>query len=685
MSVFPSTDYQHNKDDLNIIAHMEKFYTDTISVNQALWSEAEIDARFEAGDQELIDVMYGSISSRSKFSFNRIRRMVNMVSGYQRKNRKSIIAVPMENGDADTADEYTKIMMWCAQREGILETVSDSFHDALITGISMLHVWLDYRTDPVSGDIKVDHCSYNSFLIDPYFRKQDLSDCNAIWKRSFLTKDAIMSLLPDSADEINDLPNTSGDDTKFQFMPENFSAKTSNDLMTYDEFYYRTYRDQKIIIDNNTGESTEWNGGAQELKDYLYFYPEVSAVDHKIPTVNLAIVVQGKVFYNDRNPLNIDIYPFVPVIAYHNPNIGEYKNRIQGIVRNLRDAQYLYNRRKQIELDIFESQVNSGFKYKENAPVDNSHMFMTGQGIGIAIKADAQMSDVEQIMPPQIPPSMFQLSEQFSREIVDISGINEELLGSAVDDKAGVLAMLRQSAGITTLQVLFDHVDYSLHLLGKLKQQIIQNNFTVGKIARILGKDPSPHFHSKQFGVYDVAIEEGFNTTTQRQLQFAQLLHLREAGIPIPDDVLIDAATIQNKSDIIRSIQSQQQQQQQQQQEQQQIAMQEQQARIRMAEAQAMADQGLGLERVSRIQENQAMVGERHAEAQKDRDQALLNMVKALKEIETIDLQNMEKVLALAQIVKQKEVEGAREQQAKQQQFNALLQQYTAAQGNMNQ
>ena len=54
--------------------------------------------------------------------------------------------------------------------------------------MNFLQIWLDYRNDPVSGNIRVDNCSYNSFLIDPYFRKADLSDCNAIWKRSFFTK-----------------------------------------------------------------------------------------------------------------------------------------------------------------------------------------------------------------------------------------------------------------------------------------------------------------------------------------------------------------------------------------------------------------------------------------------------------------------------------------------------------------
>ena len=160
--------------------------------------------------------------------------------------------------------------------------------------------------------------------------------------------------------------------------------------------------------------------------------------------------------------------------------------RIQGVVRGLRDAQYLYNRRKIIELDILESQINSGWKYKENALVNPKDIFLSGQGRGLALKDEANMTDVEQIMPPQVPPSMIQLSEILAKEVQEISGVNEELLGSAMDEKAGVFSMLSQGAGLTTLQILFDHLDLCAEVLGKLMIDIIQTNFTPGKVKKIL-------------------------------------------------------------------------------------------------------------------------------------------------------------------------------------------------------
>lgn len=645
-----------------ILSRIEASYAESITINQSFWAEADNDMRFYVGDQTLYNDMYGNlvVNRKRQYTFNRIRRIVSMIEGHQRKNRKSTIVVPIENGDQETADQFTKILMHIQQQEGVLETISDAFLGALVTGMNLLHVWMDYREDPISGNIKVDCAKYNSFLIDPFFRKSDLSDCNYIWKRTFLTKRQVISLLPDKTEELLGLMGNDagmGRDGKFQFMPESYNYGMKN-LLTYDEYYYRDFRTQKMMVDTQTGETMEWKVEDKEnqLKRFLQTYPQVKLIEQEIPTVRLAIVVQGKVMYEGPQPMGIDNYPFIPVLGYYAPEMAYYPWRIQGVVRGLRDAQYLYNRRRIIELDILESQITSGFKYKENALVNPKDVFLYGQGRGLALKDEAQMTDVEQIPPPQVPPSMIQLSELLGKEVSEISGVNEELIGSAVDDKAGILSMLRQGAGLTTLQRLFDQLDLSQRLLGKMQIDLIQANYMPGKIQKILeGKQPAPQFYNKAFGKYHATVEDGLNTSTQKQMQFAQMLQLREVGVPIPTESLLEAATLQNKQEIIKLMQQQQQQAQQLQQQQAQIQMEEIQARTQLAQARAVADQGLGLERASRVQENQALAEERRAKAHVDEEAALLNFVKALKEIESIDLVQIERLIKLSHIVKQNE------------------------------
>ncbi|HEY5268697.1 MAG TPA: hypothetical protein VII94_06295 [Candidatus Saccharimonadales bacterium] len=637
-------------------------YTANQSIWQIYWTEATIDTRLEAGDTSLMAELNTTMpnSNKGSFYFNRVRPLCNMVSGYQRRNRKSTIVVPLENGDQATSDQLTKVILSIYKREGVYETISEAFHQGgCIAGLNLLHVYMDYRNDPVSGDLKVDNCSYNSFFIDPYFRKPDLSDCSFVWRRSYLSHSAAAALMPDRYEEIMSLPGNptgTGRDGRFQYMPESF-GQTQQNRLAYDEYYYRDYRKQKLLVDKTTGETFEiTNQSDFDVNTFLEHYPQVTVIEQDIPTVRMAIMIQDKVFYDGPNSLNIDVYPFVPVLGYYNPMMPYFYSRIQGICRSLRDPQILFNRRVILSADAAESVVNSGWIFKENAVVDVKHLFQTGQGRIIPLKEEAAMTDIQQITPPSIPQYFFQLQDTFSKEMNLVSGINEELMGSALDDKAGILSALRQGAGLTTLQPLFDRLDYSQNLLGELVMKVVQLNYTPGKIKNLLeGQEPAPLFYNKSFGKYHCMVEMGFNTESQKQMQFAQLMQLKELGVPIPDSSLLDAATIQNKDKIIQQMEQQQQQQEQMQQMQMQSQMEEAQSRIKLAEARAIADEGLGFERISRVDENKALGVERRAKAVADDNMALLNFVKAMKEIENIDITHLQQIVSIQQMIKQQE------------------------------
>jgi hypothetical protein len=649
----------YSENNQTIKKRIDDFYAQATTLHNGFWGEAFIDTQYEAGDQVLNSNSYGVLPAwgRKQLSFNHIRPTVNVVDGYQRRNRKSTIVVPVENGDSETADQFTKILMWINRNEGVLETISDSFHGSLVTGLSFLHVWLDYRTDPVSGNIRVDHLPYNSFIMDPFWKKADLSDCRQILYRQYKTKRDLISYYPDFEEAIAQIPENDGSNTRdgrFQFTPEaqNFSSKG---LLAVDEFYYRDYRTQLMLVDSLTGETMPWMGKSDEgLQQFLKNNKMITTIEQIVPTVNLAVKVQDLILFDGPQPSGIDDYPMIPVFCYYNPQMSDMSLRIQGMVRGMRDAQYLYNRRKIIELDIFESQPNSGFIYKEDSLVDPLDVYQQqGQGKGIALKKDAQMSDVQQIQPPRVDASMFTASQILSEEMPIISGVTKELAGMSGDAKSGLQEMWRTAAGKTGLEILFDHLDRAQKLLGNRMISMIQANFTPGKVQKILeGQKPADQFYSKAFGIYGCAVEEGFNTTTQKQLEFAQLMQLREAGIPIPDKDILEVATLQGKKTIIQDMEQAQQQNMQQSQEAHQLAMAEIQAKIKASDALAVANQGLGVERLSRVEENEALAIERRAAAEKDHDMALLNLVKAIKEVDGIDIEHVAKLLSLSQLMK---------------------------------
>jgi len=109
---------EQSHDEQSLKERMENTYAQSITINQSFWAEADIDTRFKAGDQTLWNDIYGDMPSfrRRMFNFNRIRRACNMITGYQRRNRKSTIVTPIENSDEKTADQFTKIMLWAMEK-----------------------------------------------------------------------------------------------------------------------------------------------------------------------------------------------------------------------------------------------------------------------------------------------------------------------------------------------------------------------------------------------------------------------------------------------------------------------------------------------------------------------------------------------------------------------------------------
>lgn len=662
MSLFPDSGL-YSSNDRSIQGMMEHTYREAVTLNLSYWAEADTDTRFYAGDQTLWNDLYGNLPAfrRRQFNFNRIRRVVNMITGYQRQHQKSIVYSPRESEDQETSDQFTKLAYWASGVCGLNQHISDAFEGAVVTGQTMFHLWWDYRTDPINGEPAVDVLQYNDFLIDPYYRKQDLSDCNYIWRRKWMSNKDIASLLPQYASEIMDMEGQGANhDGKFYYQPEayNYGFK---DLLMYDEYYYRTYRKGQMLVDTTNGATLEWTGSEESLKAYLQMFPHIDVVDQVIPTVEVAILVNGHTMYQGKNPLG-DSYPFVPFWCYYEPQLSYFPWRVQGVVRNLRDSQFLYNRRKVIELDILESTINQGWIFKEDSLVDPESVYQTSQGRQLALKKHAQMTDVQRIEPPQVPPSMIELSKILGEEIAQISGVNEELLGSAEDDKAGILSMLRQGAGLVTLQKIFDQADYSIKLIGKLLLQGFQNNFTTGKVERIINERPSPQFFDRFFSKYDVAVEEGIHTDTQRQMALAKYLHFRQIGIPIPTQEIFEVANIPNKQRVMEAVMAQEQQQMQMAMAQAQTENEVKDASIQSLMAKAQADQGLAVERASRVEENQMLAYERMMEGQKDRSQAALDQMKAIKELQDMDLGYVQRALSIIDMLQRNEtVEGQQE------------------------
>lgn len=637
---------------------MDWFYQSNYTTNSTYWLQGAIDKRFKVGDQQLYNQFYGQNSQNiQKFFFNLIRRHINMIVGYQRKNRKSTVSIPVLPNSDPLADDYNKVMRWCDDRDGFQEYLSQAFEGACDTGEYLLHLYPDYTFDPISGDLFTDSVAFNNYLIDQYTRKQDLSDCNGIWRRRWTSKEMAKTLLPGYAKEIDKMKVGGMKDGRFPLQAELQNVAISN-LFTYDEFYYRDTREGKIIVDPYTGESVEWEEDEAEEEDMmervLNEQPWLKVKKVQIPTVKLIISLGDKIVYHGKNLLGIDDYPFVPVQCYIEQDIQAYAWRKQGIIRNLRDSQFLYNMRKVIELQLLQSSLNAGWIYPVDVVPDPKCFRQSsgGDGFLIPLKSGHLPNEIQRIEPVSIPQSLLELSNSLAEDITKISGVNEELLGSATDDKAGILSMLRQGAGLTTLQTIFDKLDYSQRLYGKIRLQAIRKNFSKGKIRNILGHDADPRFWSSHSQKYAVAVEEGNYSTSQRQMELQQLIHFKQLGMAIPDKSILRAAFITNKQQVIEEMEQQNQAQMQQAQAEAEKTDKLDNAKIMESFAKARVDMAKEQDIMASTQERYAKVQDLRADSAYKSSKADLEMVKTMIELEDMDLENLRRNLELAEYIK---------------------------------
>jgi len=258
------------------------------------------------------------------------------------------------------------------------------------------------------------------------------------------------------------------------------------------------------------------------------------------------------------------------------------------------------------------------------------------------------MDDIRQIQSVDINPGLFQFYDILTQQGQEITGLNQEVLGLNDDPTvAGITTALRQSAGVMGLTLLFDQLDYSQNMLAEITMDIVRNNYIPSKIKLLLGgEEPVEEFYSSVWAKYNCTVQEGFNTTTQRQLEFAQLWQLKQLGMPGLEEALVNSATIQNKDKILQKINQQQENANKTQLQQLEQAQALNQAQIDMMVAKSMSDKGSYAQKMSSLNKD-ILEGEKSlVEMDRVEDQALLDKARAIKELEGININHINQIIS---------------------------------------
>lgn len=635
----------------NIRGWLDNLFSKFMPIEQARWNQANIDTLFYAGNQSFINrnFAFSPGITTQQYYFNLCQQPVNMVTGYQRQHRKSIIYQAADGADPQTTDQYTRLIMNVAQKEGLHEQYSKSCELAAIAGMNLMQPYLDYTgDDPAQGQLKIKVWEYNSFLVDPFFRQPDMSDAQFVWCQEYISKQEAESRFPDKINSIRPMAGTPQRYGSFYFLPENYNMNR-NDLMVLSYVWYKWRKKKKRLYSRKRNQFFDYAGGDRQLEQILYHIDDMEEVTVETPCWKVAVVLNEQLMFQGENPLwDGPECPFIPNFWNYDPHIQQYELRSRSLIFPMRSPQFLFNYKVITNNDIAAATINAGWKRKIGAVANEDNLKKAGQGWDVIINEGYELTDCEKIIPSAVPESDLALADQMSSLIFKTSGIDLENWAGQQDKQVSSLTLLmKQAANLLPFQKYFDQWDHALKLLGERLLQIALNNWNAEKVSMLINEEPSPHFYSKIFAKYQTVVEEGLLTATQKNLQAQQMMDINQSfgREVIPPSMIIKDMNIQGKAEIMQFLQQQEQQAAAVQSEQtniqhafEEMKMKELMAKIHNQLSQARERDARAESNVGLFEERMSMISKNHALASKEKMAALAQLLETIQkfgEVET--------------------------------------------------
>lgn len=622
----------------NVRQWLDNLYSKFQPIEQSRWNQSNIDTLFYAGSQTFVNryFNFAPTTSYQQYYFNLVQQPVNMITGYQRQHRKSIVYQPTDGADPQTTDQYTRMIMNTCQKEGIHEQFSKACELAAVSGMVLLQPYLDYSgDDQAQGQMKLKIWEYNAFLVDPYFRNPDMSDAQFVWTQEYISKKEAEDRFPDKKEQIVPMAGTPQRYGSFYFLPENYNM-ARNDLMVLSYVWYKWRKKKKRLYSRSRNQFFDFAGGQAQLDSILYHIEDMEEVTVEVPCWKLAVVLNDQLMFQGDNPLGFEGCPFVPVFWNYEPHINYYDLRVRSLIRTMRDPQFLFNYKVITNNDIAAATINAGWKRKIGAVANEDNLKKSGQGWDVIINEGYELQDCEKIIPSAVPESDLALAQQMSDLIFKTSGIDLENWSGQNDKQISSLTLLmKQAANLMVFQKYFDQWDYSLKLLGERLLDIGLNNWNAQKVSLQIGEEPSPHFFSRIFAKYQTVVEEGLLTATQKNLQAQQMLDINQAfgREVLPPSMIIKDMNIQGKAEIIQFLQQQEQSMQAQQSEATNIQHAFETAKLQEIMSKAASNIATARERHGRSEANIGLFEERLSEITRNRALATKDKMEALEKL----------------------------------------------------
>ena len=544
------------------------------------------DAYYRGEQWDEFDMQQLDDQGRPALTINTILPTVNAVLAEQSTKKADIQFKPRGGGNQDVADVLTKVYAQISDNNKLDWMEAQVFSDGLIQDRGWFDVRVDFD-DHVNGEVRIESKDPLDILIDPDAKHYDPRTWNEIFETKWMSLDEIeetygqkeadqLRLLAETgttlgADSMDFEEERYGDTDEYNYGqqypgdPEN--ARALRSIRVIERQYYRL-KDCMYYVDPVTGDKrlVPYNWTKKKREGFADQFG-LDIIEKKMRKVRWTVSADTVILFDDWSPYeHFTLVPFFPYFRRGKPF---------GMVRNLLSPQEQLNKITSQELHIVNTTANSGWIVEGGSlsGMTADDLEEHGAETGLVLEYNRGSTPPAKIQANQIPTGLDRIGQKAARNIKEISGITDAMLGLDSPEVSGVAINAKQNRGSMLLQVPLDNLAKTRQYLAEKILQLVQSYYTEERIIQIT--DESDPYKPREklrvnemtpegevvndltLGEYDVVVGTAPARDNFDEMQFAEAIELRNVGVPIPNDMIVEYSHLSRKADIADRIRQQ--------------------------------------------------------------------------------------------------------------------------------
>jgi len=474
---------------------------------------------------------------RPPITFNRSKVLIDAVIGYEVNNRQETRYIPRTQGDAKVNELLTNASNFFRDGCDAEYEESDAFRDTCICGMGWTEDRLSDDQNP-EYDLIRERIDPFEMLWDPSSKKPNLADARYIIRKKWMSRDEVKAIFPDwdgslisddiwADDEVGD-EDPKRIDHKNRYRGDGSSGESHRSIPVI-EHQFSEKETVHIIANPLNNQKIELS-----QEEYSKNKAEFDAlIGMGAPHAKKKRTVYKREFWVGSEMVKEEKSPYRKGFTYHCITGMRDRNKGHwfGLMRLLMDPQQWSNKWLSQILHIINSNAKGGVILEKDAVDDVSKFEATwARADAITWVKPGTLGQHPKLLPKpvsQLPAGLDKLLEYANQSFGDVSGVNQELLGMADREQAGVLEYQRKQSAVTLLAPLFDSLRRYRKMAGRCWLYFMQNYMQDGRLIRITTDEGDKYqpfvqnWASPEVAEYDVIVDQGSSAPNQKEATWA--------------------------------------------------------------------------------------------------------------------------------------------------------------------